>query len=204
MHRQKRSSAANWHSRLTVRSPRSASSATAPETAPPPTRWQGSFYPMLRALIAAVVVLSASSAQARTWRWSKIDEAWAFRGWRGALHHVVDTNGGTQLNHFCLVVQTITPDRGSADLTQPPDVTVAHVLWREGHEVLEWEGVDPEGHMQSIPGGEALDFRKDFQPTIEDLHGSTYQETFGWLRSVRRHCLMEGTSVTIRRDERTR
>ena len=153
---------------------------------------------MLRPLIAAAIVLVALPAQAKTSRWSKIDHDTTFRGWRRELQHVVDREGRARLNHFCLIVQTVTPDRGIADPAQPPDVTVAHVLWRERHEVLEWDGVDSTGRMQSVPGADVLDMRKDFKPTVEDLHGSTYQETVGWLKSVERHCARLGTSVTIR------
>lgn len=154
---------------------------------------------MVRALLATALVLVAPAAHARTWRWSKIDHNATFRGWRRELQRVVAREGRARLNHFCLIVQTVTPDRGIADPVQPPDVTVAHVIWREGHEVLEWSGTDETGHMQSVPGAYALDYRKDFKPTIEDLHGSTYQETIGWLRSVERHCARLGTSVTIKR-----
>ena len=159
---------------------------------------------MLPAVIAVAVLLVAPAAQARTWRWSKIDHARAFRGWRRELQHVVDAEGHARLNHFCLVLQTVTPDRGVADPAQPPDVTVAHVLWREGHELLEWDGVDDTGRIRSVPGAGTLDFRTDFKPTLEDLHGSTYQETVGWLRAVRRRCAIGGTSVVIRRGARSR
>ena len=65
--------------------------------------------------------------------------------------------------------------------------------------MLEWEGVDSTGRIQTVPGAGVLNMRTDFKPTIEDLHGSTYQETTGWLHSVERHCATLGTSVVIRR-----
>ena len=149
--------------------------------------------------IIVAVALAASLAQPSAARWSKIESSPDFRGWRQELQHVVDTEGHARTNHFCLVVQTFTPQRGPYDTKPPQEETIAYVLWREGHEVVEWGGSDPEGRILPVPGSGVLDLRTDIVPTTADLHGSTFRETRGWLRSIQQHCAQSGTQAVVMR-----
>ena len=152
---------------------------------------------MIRAIV--VMALLASVAPSPGPRWSKVERSPEFRGWRQELQRVADTEGRAPKNHFCLVVQTFTPERGPYDLKKPKEESVALVLWREERQVREWAGSDPAGRILSVPGSAVLDLRKDIVPTANDLHGSTFRETGGWLASIRRHCARSGTQVIVTR-----
>ena len=158
---------------------------------------------MLRQTIGLLVaLLVATPAFAAPLRWSKIEAAPQYRGWRAELQRVVDEEGRARINHACLVVWSRQPDRGPYDTSTPPPQTVALVLWREGHRVLEWAERGEDGRMLPVPGAGSLDLRHDIVPTAADLRGSTFRQTRAWLASLKRHCAAEGTEVTIIREAR--
>ena len=154
---------------------------------------------MLKAVIvsAAAFALAAIPAQAAPSRWAKIETAPDFQGWRQELQRTVDADGHAHTNHFCLVVESFTPERGSHDTKAPSQEEVAYVRWREGGKLLEWAGSDADGSILPVPGSGVLDLRTDIVPSVADLHGSTYRQTRGWLASIERHCAQSGTQATV-------
>ena len=150
------------------------------------------------AIVSAVAVaLSAIPAQAAPSQWSKIESAPDFRAWRQELQRTADADGYARANHFCLVVETFTPERGPYDTKALPQEEVAYVRWREEGKLLEWAGSDADGRILPVPGSGVLDLRTDIVPSVADLHGSTYRQTRGWLASIERHCAQSGTQATI-------
>ena len=81
-------------------------------------------------------------------------------------------------NHFCLI--------------GAPQVKVRNVwvLWREGAEIILWQGGDDLNRSQRV-----THLKSDVVPTENDLHGSTYLVTKSWVDQLFQRCDRFGIKI---------
>jgi hypothetical protein len=85
-------------------------------------------------------------------------------------------------NDFC-VVGYLTPD----------NLKSAWVIWRQGAQVILWEG----GSAGLDSSRRKINLRSDVVRTENDLHGSTYLVTKAWVQKVTTTCDRSGVKVHI-------
>jgi hypothetical protein len=85
-------------------------------------------------------------------------------------------------NNFCII--------GSST----DNVKNAWVLWREGSQIILWEGGSDLDLSRRI-----IHLKSDVVPTEGDLHGSTYLVTKSWVDDLSRSCSRLGVKVHTRK-----
>ena len=144
-------------------------------------------------LVLAVAAPCAASGS----RWTKIDAVSGFSGWRQELQRLVDTEGHSRVNHFCVVAETYRAPRGPGDLKPPAEDQVGRVYWREGHRLIAWDPSTTAVDATSVRPGNDLDLTKDVRITQSEVGSSTYLVTRRWVSSIIHHCAADGSQVVV-------
>ena len=154
---------------------------------------------LVGSLAATLLSLTAAGAAHASSRWTKLDETPGFSSYRAELQRMVDAEGRTPINHFCVVAESFGPPRGIEDPKPPPKEVVARVYWREKHQLRTWDQGTGTTSDFSVRAGNLLDLRKDVVATQTEIGMSTYLVTRSWVRDILDHCARSGTSLEVMR-----
>lgn len=103
-----------------------------------------------------------------------------FQDYQRVLTHFAQRHRPKATNHFCIIGY-------QADTSKS-----AWVLWREGGEILLWEGNTNLDLSRRI-----IHLKSDVVPTDKDLHGSTYLVTKAWVALLSKSCESSGRTLTL-------
>ena len=146
---------------------------------------------------AGSVPALAAPATAMATRWTKIDAVSGFSGWRQELRRLVDTQGRSRVNHFCVVAEVFRPPRGVGDARPPAEERLARVYWREGRRLIAWDPSERAVDSTSARPGNDLDLFRDVRATQAEVGSSTYLVTRSWVRTIVDHCRAEGSEIIV-------
>jgi hypothetical protein len=105
-----------------------------------------------------------------------------FSNYRQVMTRFAKEHRPDAANNFCIVGSTT------------DDTKSAWVLWREGAQIILWEGGDDLDQSRRI-----IHLKSDVVRTEGDLHGSTYLVTKAWVKELFQSCDRVGTKVHIRK-----
>ena len=145
----------------------------------------------------ALSVCAAAPSRATPSRWAGIESVKGFSGWRHELQRLVDAEGHSRINHFCVVAEVFHPPRGPGDVKAPVEERLGHVYWREGRRLIAWDPSDAAVDSTSTRPGNDLDLTKDVRATQAEVGSSTYLVTRSWVRSIVSHCAAQGSQVIV-------
>jgi hypothetical protein len=132
--------------------------------------------------LSGVLASKAALAQESNIATFKLRSDPNFRGYKSALEHFVEKSHYKRPNDFCILGQV------ADDKTK-----FAWVLWRQGREIILWDGEGSELNESR----RKIDLRKDVVTSEGDLHGSTYLVTKSWVEKLEKNCAREGLNTRV-------
>lgn len=132
-------------------------------------------------LLGPRIVLAQSSQQAEVNVFDVAADP-EFKNYKTVVSRFAAKHRPNAVNNFCVIGM-------SADHTKN-----AWVLWREGKQIILWEGggdLDLSRRIIHLPA--------DVVPTESDLHGSTYLVTQSWVAALTTQCDHSGVKVRVGR-----
>ena len=107
-----------------------------------------------------------------------------FRNYKRILTEFVRARRSRVGNDFC-VLGYVTSD----------NLKSAWVIWRQGREIILWEGQDGDLALSR----RVINLKSDVVPTDGDVHGSTYLVTKAWVERITTTCDHSGVKVHMGR-----
>jgi len=101
-----------------------------------------------------------------------------FKNYRKVVTRFADEHRPKKTNNFCIIGLSTEGSRS------------AWVLWREGGEIILWEGGDNLNLSRRV-----IHLKSDVVATDADLHGSTYLVTRSWVDRLSKNCKSFGVKV---------